>query len=397
MTRVLFAYAVTVLLAASCAESMDRLEKRVFDIATEQCIRMDAQLSASDSPRTYTPQGIFVTAPLNWWCSGFYPGTLWYLYSRNGNETLRVLAEKNTRKLDDVGACGSGHDIGFQYWCSYGNGLKLAGHEDYLPVIEQAAALLARRFNPTVGCIRSWGAIDEKDHFKVIIDNMMNLELLMEASRLFRCDSLAAIARQHARTTAAQHFRPDGSSFHVVDYDQATGAPMRKHTHQGYSDASAWSRGQAWGLYGYTMMYRETGDGEDLAQAETIARYLLGRLPEDGIPYWDYDCPAIPYTYRDASAAAIMASAFCELSGLAGDRALARQCRRMAEKQIRTLASPEYLCADPGANGCFLLRHSTGNLHGDGNNKLLEVDAPLTYADYYFIEAIIRFNAGKRK
>ena len=380
------------LVLTACAESMSHLEKRVFDLATEQCIRMDAQLPETDSPRTYTPQGIFVTAPLSWWCSGFYPGTMWLLYSRTGDETLKALAEKNTRKLDDVRACACGHDVGFQYGCSYGNGLKFAGHEDYLPVLEQAAAYLASRYNPTVGCIRSWGAPDDRDHFKVIVDNMMNLELLMEASRLFGCDSLAAIARQHARTTSLQHYRPDGSSFHVVDSDQVSGEPMRKHTHQGYSDASAWSRGQAWGLYGFSMMYRETGEEEFLQRAESVARYLLGRLPADGIPYWDFDCPAVPYTYRDASAGAIMASAFCELARLTPDRTLARQCRRMAEKQIRTLASPEYLCDEAGANGCFLLRHSVGNLHGDGSNRILEVDAPLTYADYYFIEAILRYN-----
>ncbi len=387
-----FALAALVMLAAACGEGMGHLEKRVLDLATEQCLRMDAQLSASESPRTYTPQGQFVAAPLNWWCSGFYPGTLWYLYSRTGNETLRELAEKNTRKLDDVRACASGHDAGFQYWCSYGNGLKFGGHEDYLPYIEEASAYLAARFNPTVGCIRSWGGRGDTSHFLVIIDNMMNLELLMEASRLFGCDSLAIIAKTHARTTLAQHFRPDASSFHVVDYDQLTGEPVLKRTHQGYSDDSAWSRGQAWGLYGFTMMYRETGEEAFLKQAEAIARYLLGRLPADGVPFWDFDCPAIPYTEKDASAAAVMASAFCELAGLTGDRALARQCRRMAERQIRTLASPDYLCTEPGANGCFLLRHSTGNLHGDGNNKILEVDAPLSYADYYFIEAILRFN-----
>ena len=380
------------LVLTACAESMSHLEKRVFDLATQQCIRMDAQISETDSPRTYTPQGIFVTAPLSWWCSGFYPGTMWLLYSRTGDGTLKALAEKNTRKLDDVHACACGHDVGFQYGCSYGNGLKVAGHEDYLPVLEQAAAYLASRYKPTVGCIRSWGAPDDRDHFKVIVDNMMNLELLMEASRLFGCDSLSAIAIQHARTTSLQHYRPDGSSFHVVDYDQVSGEPMRKHTHQGYSDASAWSRGQAWGLYGFSMMYRETGEAEFLQRAESVARYLLGRLPADGIPYWDFDCPAIPYTYRDASAGAIMASAFCELARLTKDRPLARQCRRMAEKQIRTLASPEYLCGEPGANGCFLLRHSVGNLHGDGSNRILEVDAPLTYADYYFIEAILRYN-----
>ena len=392
MKRILTA-AVLVFALVSCdrKESFSALTDRVFDMAAQQCKLMDAQLDMSNTPRTYTPQGKFIPSNLSWWCSGFFPGTLWYVYEQTGDEQIKALAEKNTIKLADVDACKSGHDVGFQYWCSYGNAYRLTGDKSYLPAIEEAAAYLCTRFNETVGCIRSWGSPSDKKSFQVIIDNMMNLELLMEGSKLFGCDSLANIANIHSKTTIANHFRPDYSSYHVLDYDQETGKPAIKRTAQGYDDETAWSRGQSWGLYGYTVMYRETKDPEYLKQAEEIAKYLIPRLPEDGIPYWDYDCPAIPYTYRDASAGAIMASALVELSTLTKNKALRKKALATAEKQIRSLASPEYMCTVPGANGCFLLRHSVGSLHGGENNRILEVDAPLTYADYYFLEAVMRF------
>ena len=213
----------------------------------------------------------------------------------------------------------------------------------------------------------------------------MNLELLEYASKLFYCDTLNDIAVKHAETTMENHFRPDYSCYHMLDYDPATGAVLRKVTVQGYADESAWARGQAWALYGYTMMYCETRKAEFLHQAENIANMLLERLPADGIPYWDFDDPEIPNTYKDASAAAVMCSAFIELSGLSKDRKLSKKCSAMAERQIRTLASPQYLAA-PGENAGFLLKHSVGNLPGGS-----EIDTPLIYADYYFLEALNRY------
>lgn len=384
------------ILCSSCQkqESMQELTNRVFTLATEQAKLMDQQLDDNSLPRSYTPQGIFLKTGGSSWVSGFFPGYLWYIYQQSGDEEIRKLAEKNTKKLANVSACASGHDIGFQYWCSYGNAYKLTNDKSYLTTIEEASALLAKRFRPEVGCIRSWGNVNDSTNFLVIIDNMMNLELLMESSKLFSCDSLTTISTTHANTTMANHFREDNTSFHVLEYNFETGAVDKKRTAQGYSDESAWARGQSWGLYGYTMMFRETSDENYLTQAEKIAKALLPRLPEDGIPYWDYDCPAIPCTYRDVSAGAIMASALIELSELTKDAAFAKECIQMAEKQIRSMAT-KYMCSEPGQNGCFLLGHSVGNLHGTEKNSIAEVDAPLSYADYYFIEAILRFNARK--
>ena len=218
---------------------------------------------------------------------------------------------------------------------------------------------------------------------------MMNLELLEEASKMFACDSLDLIARTHANTTMENHFRDDYSSYHLVCYDMEDGSVERKVTVQGYADDSAWARGQAWAVYGYAMMYRETGVEEYLQQAVNVADMIIPYLPEDGVPYWDFNDPKIPDTYRDASAGAVIASALVELSGYVDSKSKARKYLASAETIMRTLASDEYLCAEGECHG-FLLKHSVGNLP-----KNSEVDVPLTYADYYFLEALIRYNRAK--
>ena len=195
---------------------------------------------------------------------------------------------------------------------------------------------------------------------------------------------MKSIATTHANTTIKNHFRDDYTTFHVVDYDPVTGAVRHRQTAQGYSDASAWARGQAWGLYGYTMMADKTGDPAYLAQAQAIAKMLISRLPADGVPYWDFDAPDIPNALRDASAGAIIASALVKLSKLTADAKLSKRFADQAELTLRTLASDDYL-APVGENGNFLIRHSVGNLPGNG-----EVDVPLSYADYYFLEALLR-------
>lgn len=385
---ILTALAVAAGFTTSCQESIGQLTDRVFEVAEYQMLEMDKTLGPEDLPKTISKYGELVTSGTKWWCAGFYPGTCWYTYLYTGNEAVKEVAVKNTEKLISESKKARNHDIGFVINCSYGNALRITGDESYRQPMIDAANALATRFNPTVGLTQSWNISKKREHwrFPVIIDNMMNLELLMEAHELSGIDSLKNIAVSHANTTMKNHFRPDYTTWHVVDYDPETGDVRMKVTHQGYSDDSAWARGQAWAVYGYTMMYRETGIKEYLAQAENVARMLLDRLPEDGIPYWDFDAPNIPDTYRDASAGAIMASAFLELKDYTGDKALAKACRRMAEKQIRTLASEEYL-AKPGQNGHFLLKHSVGSLPGNG-----EVNVPLTYADYYFLEALLRIN-----
>ena len=366
-------------------ESIPQVIRRVAGVATQQFSALSARLGAEDTPRSMKPDGSAKNRDIGTWTSGFFPGSLWLLYQLTGDPAVQELARKETAKLSSVLDFPLSHDIGFQVNCSYGNAYRVTGDSLYLPLIEQAAAALAGRFNPTVGATLSWNA-GEKGKYPVIIDNMMNLELLEFAGKKFACDSLRSIADTHAETTLRNHFRPDATCWHMLDYDPSTGEVLRKVTVQGYADDSAWARGQAWALYGYTMMFRETGKAAFLEQAEKVARMLLPRLPYDGIPYWDFDDPEIPFTYKDASAGAIMCSAFIELGTLTPDKALAKACKAMAEKQIRTLASPEYL-ASPGTNGGFLLKHSVGNLPGDA-----EIDVPLPYADYYFLEALCRYH-----
>ncbi len=379
----IFAIGVVVAALVSCGrqESMEELTERVFDRAVEQMILMDTNLLEGEYPRTINEDGSLRKSDAKWWCCGFYPGSLWYTYEYTGNEQIKALAEKYTGSLV-IEEIRKDHDLGFIVWCSYGNALRLTGDESYKPMIKGGAELLAARFSPVTKTIRSWNYPLE---YQVIIDNMMNLELLEQASKIFGCDSLACIARTHANTTMENHFRDDYTSYHLVCYDMEDGSVVNKRTVQGYADDSAWARGQSWAVYGYTMMYRESGDQRYLQQAVNVADMILPYLPEDGIPYWDFNDPKIPDTYRDASAGAVMASAFIELSTYVSEKSKAKAYRKQAEKMLRTLASDEYLCAAGECYG-FLLKHSVGNLP-----KKSEVDVPLTYADYYFLEALIRY------
>ena len=375
-----------VLAFAGCAkeESLRQMSDRVFERAVAQSVLMDSQLGDDEFPRSFTADSL-VKSNGRWWCSGFFPGSLWYIYEYTGNEEVLALARKQTAKLHGICGRKTDHDIGFQVNCSFGNGYRLTGDSTYLPEIQDAAAKLAKRFYPAAQVIRSWDW-GKKWSCPVIIDNMMNLELLMNAHELFGTDTLKSIALSHANTTMVNHFREDYTTFHLVDYDKQTGEIRGKQTVQGYADDSAWARGQAWAVYGYSMMYRETGNKDYLVQSENVARMLLGRLPEDGIPYWDFDSPEIPEDVKDASAAAVMASAFVELSTLTADKKLAKDCLAMAERQLRALSSDKYLAAE-GECGGFILKHSTGNKPGNS-----EVDVPLSYADYYFLEALVRIN-----
>ena len=387
MKKSIFFLLLTAVLAVSCQESMTKLSDRVFELAEYQLAKMDEQLTDTTVPKS-TRFGILVPSESKSWTSGFYPGSLWYTYLYTGNEEIKALAEKNTEKLYIETQIVRSHDIGFMVNCSYGNAYRITGDEKYREPFINAAHLLTTRFNPTVGLTLSWNVTPKRKHWRypVIIDNMMNLELLTQAHKLCGVDSLLNVALTHANTTMKNHFRPDYTTWHVVDYEPETGDIRMKVTHQGYSDDSAWARGQAWAVYGYTMMYREVSEPAYLAQAENVAKMLLERLPEDGIPYWDFDSPDAPDSQRDASAGAIMASSFIELAGFTADKQLSKALMKMAEKQIRTLASDEYL-AQPDRNGYFLLKHSVGSYPSD-----TEVNVPLTYADYYFLEALLRIN-----
>lgn len=331
-------------------------------------------------PRSIRPDGSLVCTSSSDWTSGFFPGALWYLYRFTGSNSWKTAAEKYTAGLEREKDNKGTHDLGFMLYDSYGLGYAITKDPAYKNVLLQGARSLSTRFHPEVGAIRSW---DNKDfHYPVIIDNLMNLEFLFWATKVSGDSSFYKIAVAHANTDLKYRFRPDNSSYHVLDFDPLSGRLLRKMTHQGYADSSCWARGQAWGIYGYTTLYRETKDKRYLQQANKAADYFLSQTDRiaDHIPYWDFQAPGIPNAPRDASAAAIAASGLIELSRYAGKKYLQK-----AEEMLVSLCSDAYLAA-PGTNGCFLLKHSVG--HKPHNS---EVDVPLIYADYYLLEALWRY------
>lgn len=317
------------------------------------------------------------------WCSGFWPGILWYDYEATGDEAVRKEAERFTASLKFLSETPAfDHDLGFLVFCSYGNGYRLTHNPEYKQVLLNTADTLATLFNPRVGTILSWPRnVALYGGHNTIMDNMINLELLFWAAKNGGDPYLAEIAVSHADTTMKYHFRPDYSSYHVAVYDTLSGRFLRGVTHQGYADSSMWARGQAWAIYGYTVVYRETRDERYLDFVQKVADVYLKRLPEDYIPYWDFDDPAIPDAPRDASAACVVASALLELSTyLPGDKG--EEYRAAAINMLASLSSDHYRCGD--AKPAFLL-HSTGHKPAGS-----EIDASIIYADYYYIEALLR-------
>ncbi len=320
------------------------------------------------------------------WTSGFFPGSLWLAYELTGREDIRRRAEKFTNQLLPVSYMTTTHDLGFMVNCSYGNALRLAPNDSIREVIVRTADNLISRFDPKVGCIRSWDF--GPWNYPVIIDNMMNLQLLFNASRLTGDNKYRDIALTHADKTIKCHFRPDYTCYHVVSYTPG-GEIESRGTFQGKADESAWARGQAWALYGYTECYRESKKTEYLEQARNIAAMIMKRnTAPDLVPYWDFDAREAADSPRDASAGALYAAALIELSTLVPEKE-GKRYLKYAERILKTLATPAYT-AQKGENGGFVLMHSTGSLpHGS------EIDTPLSYADYYYLEALLRLRRVK--
>lgn len=319
------------------------------------------------------------------WTAGFWPGILWYDYEATKDEAIRQQAEYYTgllKPLADVPAYD--HDLGFQMFCSLGNAYRLTGDPAYKDILLRCADTLATLFNPVVGTILSWPREVEPNNWphNTIMDNLINLEMLFWASKNGGGQHLYDMAVSHADVTMKHQFRPDYSNHHVAVYDTVTGAFIKGVTHQGYADNTMWARGQAWAIYGYTMCYRETREPRYLDFAEKVTDIYLSGLPEDRIPYWDFSAPGIPDAPRDASAAAITASALLELSAYVTDTDKARKYKQEAVRMLASLSSAAYQSREE--NPSFLL-HSTGHWPNGS-----EIDASIIYADYYYIEALVR-------
>lgn len=369
---------------ASNPQLLSTIDRNIQDASTQYKFMM-TKVPPDRFPKTYYPAtDKFESSKSDWWCSGFYPGTLLYLYEQTKDQSLKAEADRIMKVLEKEKNNTSTHDLGFMMYCSFGNALRLDPKPEYKEILLTSAKSLSTRFNPKVGCIKSWDGKPEE--FLVIIDNMMNLELLFWATRESGDSSFYKIAVTHANTTMQNHYRPDYSSYHVINYNANNGSIIQKKTAQGYSDASAWARGQAWGFYGYVVMYRETRDKKYLDQADNIANFLLNHpnLPADKIPFWDFNAPDIPNALRDASAGAIIASALLELS-TCSEGTTKQNYFSTAETIIRNLSSEAYK-AKTGTNGGFILMHGVGHKPAG-----TEIDVPLTYGDYYFVEAMKRY------
>ncbi len=380
-----------VFLTAFMLFNEEQINKVKAQIVDKLIHSVDYYKGLKKNPRSLDENGEPVLVKPSDWTSGFYPGCLWLGYEMSGNEKLKKGAEQHTKILENQKNNNTTHDMGFKMCCSFGNGYRLTHKKYYRDILIESARTLAGRFNPKVGCIRSWDHHKKQWEYPVIIDNMMNLELLFWAFNETGDSSFYKIAVSHANKTMKNHFRNDYSCYHVVDYDTLTGKVIKKNTHQGYADNSSWARGQAWALYGFTMTYRYTHDKEYLDLAENIAGFILNNknMPDDMVPYWDFDDPAIPNAPRDVSAAAIISAALYELSRYSKDSSkYFNSAEAILSSLIEHYQTPEDTIAH---HNYFLLEHSTGNMPGHS-----EVDVPLIYADYYFMEALLRRNNSEK-
>ncbi|WP_276500658.1 glycoside hydrolase family 88 protein [Terrimonas pollutisoli] len=371
---------------SASAEQMQQLIDENFALADSQYRYMMTLAPGDKMPQSYDEKNKkFLAYDITWWCSGFYPGSLWYIYEQTKDEVIRKEAERCLAVLEPNQTFTGNHDLGFMMNCSFGNAYRITHNQKYKDILFTSAASLATRYRPGIRSIQSW---DKNKLFDcpVIIDNMMNLEMLYWVSDNGGNRKYKDIAIAHANTTIKNHYRPDYSSFHIVDYDLAAGKVKRKATWQGAANCSPWSRGQGWGLYGFVTMYRFSKNKIYLNQAKHIADFILNHpnLPDDKIPYWDFEATFIPNAKRDASAGAIIASALLELgqytTGVEKNKYV-----DAATVMLQSLSSDAYR-AKPGENGGFLLKHSTGAFPQGG-----EIDVPLVYADYYFLEALKRY------
>lgn len=400
----LFVYALDVLKAQDTEKAF---VKENMEFASKQCQLMLKTSSKGKSvmPHSLSKDGTPSKGSIYLWTAGFFPGTLWYVSEYTRDNALQDSALVYTKKMEPVKTFTDNHDIGFMMYCSYGNANRFAPNKSYEDILVESARSLCTRFHEESGTIQSWNGFrtwhgDKVYNYPVIIDNMMNLELLFHASKVTGDDKYSKVAVSHAEKVMKNQVRDDYSCYHIIYYDKVTGKPIKGETSQGYADNSAWSRGQAWGIYGFTMVYRETKDPRFLKTAQKMAEFYINHpnLPSDKVAYWDFNAYQEGYTpgirsnankvvanYRDASAAACTASALLELSTYTkGEKG--KLYLETAKKIMHSLASPAYR-AQEGTNGDFILMHSVGSIPHNS-----EIDVPLTYADYYFVEALFRYD-----
>lgn len=391
---------LTTLIINSCILKEDSLTTKIDAIlnrASLQYVHLMKNLPEGAYPKTFNSKNNKLeTSGSEWWCSGFFPGSLIYLDEALNDTKFQKEIDRILKDLKKEQYNTTTHDLGFMMFCSFGNANRLNPKSEYSEILMNSAKSLSSRYDDNVKAIRSWDSASwnkaGKDDLVVIIDNMMNLELLFWATKHSGDRTYYDIAMNHANTTLQNHFRADFSSFHEVIYDEKTGHVKAQITNQGASDNSSWARGQAWALYGYTIMFRETKEQKFLEQTVGIAEFIINHpnLPKDKIPYWDFNAPNIPDALRDSSSGAIIASALLELGTYVNPQQKTKYLTT-AKTILESLTSEKYI-AKEGSNGGFILKHGLGNMP---NNT--EIDSPLTYGDYYLIEAILRYKKQVQK
>jgi unsaturated chondroitin disaccharide hydrolase len=390
MYKLTIAFAFLIALSSGItAQSKINVKEQIALAEKQYLLMLASHPDTTKTPQSTLPDGKPKDMPTDWWCSGFFGGSLWYIFEYTKNPKWKDAANLWTMAVQKEQYNTGTHDLGFMLYCPFGNGYRLTGNAAYKKIMLTGAQSLSTRFDPKVGVIKSWNKFQTYD-YPVIIDNMMNLEFLLWAGKNSGDKKFVEIAVTHADNTIKNHYRPDYSSYHVVCYDKTNGNVLAKKTAQGAADESAWARGQAWGLYGFTVMYRETKNKKYLSQAIKIADFYLNHpnLPADKIPYWDFNAPNIPNEERDASAGAIAASALLELSQYV-PKSRGQFYFKQAEIMLTSLSSPAYR-AGVNENNNFLLKHSVGNKPSKS-----EVNVPLVYADYYYLEALLRYDKMK--
>ena len=411
MKRIIISMAALFLIGASTPVAATQNNEKDFirenmEFAAKQYrLMMKANTPWKGMPHTCMKNGKPGCYSIKMWTSGFFPGSLWYLSDYLNDRELQDSALAYTRRMESIKTFTDNHDIGFMMYCSYGNANRFAPQPAYEDILAESARSLCTRFRPNAGVIQSWNGFrswhgDKVYDFPVIIDNMMNLELLFHASKHTGNDEFRKVAVSHATKVMENQVRADNSCFHIIYYDKQTGKPIKGETSQGYADNSTWSRGQAWGIYGFTMVYRWTREQRFLKMAEGMADYYLDHpnLPSDKVAWWDFNANQPGYKpgvrsnankvvtlYRDASAAACVASALFELSTYVKGKK-SQKYFNAAKDILHALGSPNYR-AELGKNANFILMHCVGSIPHNS-----EIDVPLTYADYYFIEALHRYN-----
>ncbi|MNO24731.1 Unsaturated glucuronyl hydrolase [compost metagenome] len=371
--------------------TMETISEEVWSRLDAKVPRMLASLG-NKCPHVAGSDGIYDDTRLDWWTSGFWPGILWLMHDMTGEQSLKDAAwswdERLFKLFQEENAFD--HDVGFHYLPTAVFKYKLTGDKEALRRGLFAANYLAGRFNPRGGYIRAWNGGDKAGWS--IIDTMMNVSLLFWASEESGDPRFAHIARAHADRVMREFVRADGSTHHIVAFDPETGERIEALGGQGAGPDSAWSRGNAWALYGLANTYRYTGDSAYLSAAQRVANFFIAGLPEDGVPPWDFRASQVEEgeeVPRDTSAGAIAASGLLELAGLL-DEPIGRPYWAAAERILGSLAA-KYATWDDPQHEAILLQ---GTGHKPANQN---VNVSLIYGDYFFVEAFAKLRGWKRR